>query len=239
MIIRRVYCYCGMNALTTQTLHTLVHEFQTPIAAIRMAADVLDSPITHNNPQRTSKYVQIIREETDRLQQQVEVILSLARADRHALYVCVEPICIHELTRSVAQRHGPYLTLNLLATNSTFLADRLHLTNVLYNLIDNAVKYSQHCLDVRITTTTNESGLVVTVSDRGVGIPSELHERIFEPFYRVNAIDSPSVKGFGLGLSYVKKIMEAHQWQITLHSQVGYGSEFSILIPTSPSSPRS
>lgn len=220
-----------MTALTTQTLHTLVHEFQTPIAAIRMAADVLDSPIAHNNPQRTSKYVQIIREETDRLQQQVEVILSLARADRQALYVCVEPICIHELMRSVAQRHGTYLTLDLLAAHSRFLADRLHLTNVLYNLIDNAVKYSKNCLDVRITTTTNENGLIVTVSDRGIGIPAELHERIFEPFFRVNAADSPSVKGFGLGLSYVKKIMEAHQWEITLRSQIGCGSEFSILIP--------
>jgi two-component system, OmpR family, phosphate regulon sensor histidine kinase PhoR len=225
-----------MNTLTTQTLHTLVHEFQTPIAAIRMAADVLDSPITHNNPQRTSKYVQIIREETDRLQQQVEVILSLARADRHALYVCVERLDIHELTRSVAQRHGTYLTLNLLATQSTLLADRLHLTNVLHNLIDNAVKYSQHRLDVQITTTTKDNGLAITISDRGIGIPNEFQAQIFEPFYRVNAKDSPSVKGFGLGLSYVKKIMEAHQWEISVHSEVGIGSEFSILIPTSPSS---
>lgn len=220
-----------MNALTTQTLHTLVHEFQTPIAAIRMAADVLDSPITHNNPQRTSKYVQIIREETDRLQQQVEVMLSLARADRHALYVCVEPLDIHELTRSIAQRHGAYLTLNLLATHTMLLADRLHLTNVLYNLIDNAVKYSQQQLDIRITTTSDDTGLRVAISDRGVGIPLELQDQIFQPFFRVSGRDSPSVKGFGLGLCYVKKIMEAHQWQISVQSDVGSGSEFTILIP--------
>lgn len=220
-----------MNALTTQTLHTLVHEFQTPIAAIRMAADVLDSPITHNNPQRTSKYVQIIREETDRLQQQVEVMLSLARADRHALYVCVERIDIHELTCSVAQRHGAYLTLNLLATHTELLADRLHLTNVLHNLIDNAVKYSQKQLDIRITTLTNDNGLLLSVSDRGVGIPGNLHEQIFQPFFRVSSLDSPSVKGFGLGLSYVKKIMEAHQWQISVQSEIGQGSEFIISIP--------
>ncbi len=222
-----------MNALTTQTLHTLVHEFQTPIAAIRMAADVLDSPIAHNNPQRTNKYVQIIREETDRLQQQVEVMLSLARADRHALYVCVEPVDIHELTTSIAQRHGPYLTLNLLATHTSILADRHHLTNVLHNLIDNAVKYSQQHLDIRLTTATSENCLSVSVSDRGVGIAPALHEHIFQPFFRVGGSDSPSVKGFGLGLCYVKKIIEAHQWQIAVRSEVGQGSEFTISIPLS------
>lgn len=220
-----------MNTLTTQTLHTLVHEFQTPIAAIRMAADVLDSPITHNNPQRTNKYVQIIREETDRLQQQVEVMLSLARADHHALYMCVERLDIHELVRSVARRHGSYLRLNLLASRTECLADRLHLTNVLFNLIDNAVKYSEENLDICLTTTCNEDGIRVSISDRGIGIPADLQEQIFQPFFRVNLADSPSVKGFGLGLSYVRKIIEAHGWRIQLRSQVGQGSEFCIHIP--------
>lgn len=220
-----------MNSITTQTLHTLVHEFQTPIAAIRMAADVLDSPITHNNPQRTSKYVQIIREETDRLQQQVEVMLSLARAERNALYVCVERLDLHELVSSVAQRHGSYLTLNLLASHFELYADRLHLTNVLHNLIDNAVKYSHQQLDIGITTTSTEKSLTIAVSDRGVGIPENLQDQIFQPFFRVNAKDGTSVKGFGLGLSYVSKIIEAHQWQISVQSQVGVGSEFSIQIP--------
>lgn len=218
-------------SIPLDTLQTLVHEFQTPIAAIRMAADVLASPIAQGDVERSEKYVRIIREETERLQQQVETILSLARADRNELFVCVEPVDIHELILTIAERYDSYLHYELGAESTVVLADRLHLTNVLHNLLDNAIKYSPNEPELYITTISDAHGLDISVRDRGIGIPQHLQKRIFEPFFRVSGRQVPSAKGFGLGLSYVQKIMEAHQWQISLISEEGQGSEFRIHVP--------
>lgn len=211
-------------------LHTFVHEFQTPIANIRMAADILASPVARAEPGRSEKYLQIIREETERLQQQVETVLSLARAEQNALIVCLDTVDVHELIESVAQRHGPYLTLSLQAVSSAILADRHHLTNVLYNLLDNAVKYSPGSPEITILTTSDaDNNLIISVLDRGVGIPETAQKQIFQPYFRVKSRDAVNVKGFGLGLSYVQKIVEAHNWTISVVSVVGQGSEFRIL----------
>jgi two-component system, OmpR family, phosphate regulon sensor histidine kinase PhoR len=215
----------------TDLLHSIVHEFQTPIAAIRMAVDVLESPIARDNPQRSAKYVRIIREETERLQQQVETMLGLARADRKALTLNIEPIELHTLLLSVAERHGDYLHLYLNAPPLRLRADRVHLTNVLHNLLDNAVKYSEGTPDVRLLTAIVDGMLTIAVRDRGVGIARSQHTKIFRPFYRVGGVDQPSVKGFGLGLSYVQKIVQAHHWQLELTSEPGQGSEFRLVVP--------
>jgi two-component system, OmpR family, phosphate regulon sensor histidine kinase PhoR len=213
-------------------LHTFVHEFQTPIANIRMAADILASPVGHAEPGRSEKYLQIIREETERLQQQVETVLSLARAEQNALIVCVESVAVHDLIESVAQRHGPYLTLDLQAPQPTILADRHHLTNVLYNLLDNAVKYSPDPPDITIHTALDaDNNLIISISDQGVGISESAQAQIFQPYFRVKSRDAVNVKGFGLGLSYVQKIVEAHEWHISVVSAIGQGSTFRILIP--------
>ncbi|GAB3997218.1 hypothetical protein GCM10028807_41840 [Spirosoma daeguense] len=198
-----------------------------------MAVDILDSPIARNQPERTEKYVRIIREEADRLQQQVETMLTLARADRNTLVLNPEPIQVHQLLRSVAERHGDYLQLTLMGTEPHMLADRLHITNVFYNLLDNAIKYSAGDPVITIQTTTNRDGLTIAVKDRGVGIPPKLVTQIFQPFFRVHDQNQPSVKGFGLGLSYVQRIVHAHKWTIWVKSEVGKGSEFMIQIPPS------
>lgn len=221
------------SVVQTEVLHSIVHEFQTPITAIRMAADILDSPIARNNPERTEKYVRIIREETERLQHQVETMLTLARADRNTLILNPEPVQIHQLLHSVAERHGDYLHLNLPGPDPHVLADRLHLTNVLYNLLDNAIKYSAGEPEITMLTQTNSDGLTITVSDRGVGISPKLVSQIFQPFFRVHDRNQPSVKGFGLGLSYVQRIIHSHNWTIWVKSEVGKGSEFIIHIPPS------
>ncbi|WP_371731938.1 sensor histidine kinase [Spirosoma sp. KCTC 42546] len=221
------------TVVQTEVLHSIVHEFQSPITAIRMAADILDSPIARNQPERTEKYVRIIREETERLQHQVETMLTLARADRNTLILNPEPIQIHQLLRSVAERHGDYLTLNLPSHDTHILADRLHLTNVLYNLLDNAVKYSSDEPQITLLTKTNTDGLTITIRDRGVGIPPKLVAQIFQPFFRVHDRNQPSVKGFGLGLSYVQRIIQSHNWTIWVKSEVGQGSEFMIQVPPS------
>ncbi len=215
----------------TEVLHSIVHEFQTPISAIRMAVDILDSPIARNHPERTEKYVRIIREETERLQHQVETMLTLARADRNTLVLNPEPVHLQHLLRSVAERHGDYLTLQLVAKDTYILADRLHLTNVLYNLLDNAIKYSADDPVITLLTKTDTDGLTITIKDKGVGIPPKLVANIFQPFFRVHDRNQPSVKGFGLGLSYVQRIVQAHNWSIWVKSAVGQGSEFMIQVP--------
>ena len=213
-------------------LHTFVHEFQTPIANIRMAADILASPVARAEPGRSEKYLQIIREETERLQQQVETVLSLARAEQNALIVCLDAVDVHDLIESVAQRHGLYLTLDLQAPQPTILADRHHLTNVLYNLLDNAVKYSPDLPHITIQTALDtDNNLIISVIDQGVGISEIAQTQIFQPYFRVQSRDAMNVKGFGLGLSYVQKIVEAHGWTISVVSAIGQGSEFRITSP--------
>ena len=220
-------------AQQTEVFHSIVHEFQTPITAIRMATDILDSPIARDHPERTEKYVRIIREETERLQHQVETVLTLARADRNTLILNTEPIQIHRLIHSIAERHGAYLTLNLANTEPYVQADRFHLTNVFYNLLDNAVKYSTNEPEITIQTKQSRDGLLISVKDRGVGISPKAVAQIFQPFFRVSDRDQPSVKGFGLGLNYVQRIVQAHHWSIWVKSEVGAGSEFMIQIPPS------
>lgn len=216
----------------TEALHSIIHEFQTPIAAIRMSVDILDSPIVHNQPNRSQKYVRIIREETERLQHQVETMLTLARADRNTLLLNQEPISIHQLLQSVAERHGDYLCLHTSGVEPMLLADRLHLTNVLHNLLDNAVKYSMGEPVITVRAEMESKGLFISVCDRGVGIPNQLITQIFQPFFRVHDRNQPSVKGFGLGLSYVQRIVRAHKWTIKVTSKLGEGSEFKICIPS-------
>lgn len=217
----------------TEVLHSIVHEFQSPITAIRMAADILDSPIARNQPERTEKYVRIIREEAERLQQQVETMLTLARADKNTLILNTEPIHLNQLLHSVAERHGTYLKLNLAGSDPHVLADRLHLTNVFYNLLDNAIKYSTGEPEITIYTKNTADGLTIAVQDRGIGIAPKIVAHIFQPFFRVHDRNQPSVKGFGLGLSYVQRIIQSHKWTIWVKSEVGKGSEFLIQVPPS------
>jgi two-component system phosphate regulon sensor histidine kinase PhoR len=204
-----------------------------------MAADILDSPIARNQPDRTEKYVRIIREETERLQHQVETMLTLARADRNTLMLNPERLQLHQLLRSVAERHGDYLQLKLMGSDPHVLADRLHLTNVFYNLLDNAIKYSAGDPEIIIQTSTGSDGLTISVKDRGVGIPPKLVTQIFQPFFRVHDRNQPNVKGFGLGLSYVQRIIQSHNWTIWVKSELGKGSEFMIQVPRSAILPAS
>ena len=218
------------GAIKTDVLHSVVHEFQTPIAAIRMAVDVLDSPVARNQAQRTEKYIRIIREETERLQHQVETMLTLARADRNTLMLNLEPVSVCSLAEAIAERHGNYLHVSL-QFSPQLMADRLHLTNVLHNLIDNAVKYSDGDPQISLGTALDGDQMILTVSDRGIGIPTHQLSQIFKPFFRVHDRSQPSVKGFGLGLSYVQRIVTAHNWRIDVTSKLGQGSEFKISIP--------
>ena len=212
-------------------MSNMTHELQTPIASIKLAADILLSPKIIEQPERMRKYVRMVQEETMRLQQQIETVLTVARENKDGFKL--HPICIdmHELVFHLAERHGDYLHLELDAQHPVIQADRMHLINVIGNLVDNAVKYTPKNPVIRLMTHNENGQLVVTVQDNGIGIAPEHQPHIFDAYYRAPGANAQSVKGFGLGLSYVQKIVKAHHWKITLNSALGQGSSFCIRIP--------
>lgn len=213
-------------------INNMTHELQTPIASIKVAADVLASPKIMEQPERMRKYVRMVQEETMRLQQQVETVLTVARSENNdGFKLQLIPIDIHELLFHLAERHGDYLHLELDAQHSVIRADQMHLINVMGNLVDNAVKYSPNNPVIRLMTHNENGQLVVIVQDNGIGIAPEHQSRVFTAYYRAPGANAASVKGFGLGLSYVQKIVKAHHWKITLTSAPGQGSTFCIRIP--------
>ncbi|KAA9357422.1 sensor histidine kinase [Larkinella humicola] len=213
-------------------INNMTHELQTPITSIKIAADVLSSPKIIEQPERMLKYVRMVQEETLRLQQQVETVLTVARSDNKGAFKLNQvPIDMHELLFHLAERHGDYLHLELEAHYPIVQADRLHLTNVLGNLVDNAVKYTPANPFIQLITRNENGQFVLFVQDNGIGIAPEHQPHIFNAYYRAPGTNTHSVKGFGLGLSYVQKIVKAHRWKLSVSSAPGQGSTFSIRIP--------
>jgi two-component system phosphate regulon sensor histidine kinase PhoR len=219
-------------------INNMTHELQTPITSIKIAADVLNSPKIFEQPERMLKYVRMVQEETMRLQQQVETVLTVARADKKGAFQ-LQPVSIdmHELLYHLAERHGDYLHLELDAHYATVQADRLHIANVLGNLVDNAVKYTPVDPYIRLITRNENGQFIIIVQDNGIGIAPEHQPYIFNAYYRAPGVNAHSVKGFGLGLSYVQKIVKAHRWKLSLSSAPGQGSSFAIRIPQSTVQP--
>jgi two-component system, OmpR family, phosphate regulon sensor histidine kinase PhoR len=219
-------------------INNMTHEFQTPISILKLAADMLALPRLKEQPERMAKYVKMVQEESQRLQQQVETVLTLARTEQKTFNLRLETIDVHALITTIAERHENYVSLHLSADAAIIQADRLHLTNVLHNLLDNALKYSPTNPHIRFLTRNLDGQLIIMVEDNGIGIAPEHKANIFNEFYRVPSASQYSVKGFGLGLSYVRKIVKAHRWKLDLDSTLGKGSTFSIRIsqPASNSS---
>jgi two-component system phosphate regulon sensor histidine kinase PhoR len=216
-------------------VNNMTHEFQTPISTIQVATDVLSNPKIMEQPDRMNKYVQIIRQENKRLQNQVETVLATARLTRGNLEMNVElqelHSLIHEVTGSVKAELGENLIFEFDAQRTSFYADKVHLINVIRNLVENAIKYSEKPATVTIATSNVSEGIVLEIRDKGIGIPKEYQSKIFNKFYRVPTGNVHNVKGFGLGLSYVEQIVKAHRWKINVKSEYKQGTTFAITIP--------
>jgi len=219
-------------------INNMTHELQTPISTIRIAADVLKNPKIATQPERHSRYVRIVEEEILRLQRQVEMVLNMAKAERNKLALEPEWLDAHDLITTAARPHAARVLLDLGATSPYVLADRLHFGNMLNNLIDNALKYSPKESDVTIRTFDEGGNLGIAVRDKGIGIAPAQQKKIFDKFYRVSEGNIHSVKGFGIGLSYVRQIVKAHRWKLRLNSEPDEGSEFLVIIPKQMKSPR-
>ncbi len=230
-----------LSELQKDFINNMTHEFKTPIATINVSTDVLSRSDVVRADVRLSRYSQIIKEQTQRLNNQVEKVLQIAHIERDDFGLHIETVDFHELVQQILpsielkidERKGIFLC-HLNAEKSLVQADKLHLTNILHNLVDNAVKYCKGQPEI-IFHTKNEAGqLVFSIKDNGIGIPKDDQARVFDKFYRVPTGNVHNVKGFGLGLFYVKNICKEHDWNISLESEPGRGTTFFIRMKRSP-----
>ena len=216
----------------------MTHELKTPISTIALSSEVLCDPDIVKEPDRLHSYANIIRTENERLRTQVERVLQLSTLDKGELHLKREPVDMHKVLREVASSFSVQLTeragalrLDERATVSVVSGDQVHLTNAVFNLVDNAVKYSPEKPEVIVSTENDGRWLRVSVKDNGIGIKREDSKHIFERFYRVHTGNVHNVKGFGLGLHYVDEIVRAHGGRITVDSELGSGSTFTLELP--------
>ncbi len=222
-------------------INNMTHEFKTPISTIAISAEVLLNPKIGEQPQRLQNYANIIKSENMRLKNQVEKVLQMAKIEKEKLTLKKEDFALNELLEEISQNMNPkikevegQLILHIEASEGLFInADRIHLTNVYYNLIDNALKYTENKPEIVIQTSKTEKSLEVTVKDNGIGIAKEYQKKIFEQFYRVPTGDVHDVKGFGLGLNYVSLVIKAHRWRLRVESELKRGSTFTVAVPLS------
>lgn len=219
-------------------INNMTHEFKTPITSISLATQLLQEELKPGKNESILRYLGIIKDENTRLGQQVERVLQTAQMEKEEITLKRKKVDINALVHQVAEINGPLiesvngsLKLNIGNLPSTVELDEVHISNVLNNLIDNAVKYSPSNPQVEILAGIQDQGISIQVKDHGMGMPKEALSNIFDAFYRVPTGNVHNVKGFGLGLSYVKKIVEAHGGKVHVKSKLGEGSTFEIYLP--------
>ncbi len=219
-------------------INNITHEFKTPISTISLSADVLLQEGIVNQPERLTNYANIIKEENDRLKNQVDKVLQLATLNKSKLKLEDEDIDLHDLISTSVKSFGLIIrekegeiSCQLNAKKHIILGDKIHITNTLHNLIDNAIKYSKENPKVEVETHDHNGFIEISVKDNGIGVPKESQKQIFDKFYRTPTGNVHDIKGFGLGLNYVKTIVEAYSGTVKLISKENKGSTFVIKLP--------
>lgn len=228
-----------LSEIKNDFINNMTHEFKTPIATVALACEALQDKNIRKNDAFVERYLQVINDENKRLGSQVERVLQIATLDRGQFRLNLENLEIHELIHKVVEniriqvenRQGN-IFLDLAATQTQIYADEVHLTNIVFNLLDNANKYSPEKPQIRVGTQNQEGGLLIRISDKGIGMTKESIQRIFDKFYRVPTGNLHNVKGFGLGLAYVKTMTEAHGGWVSVQSEPNKGSTFELFIPS-------
>jgi two-component system phosphate regulon sensor histidine kinase PhoR len=228
-----------LSEIQKDFINNMTHEFKTPISTIGISAEVLSDPEIAGDPNRLANYASIILDQNKRLENQIEKVLQVASIEKNKLNLRFEEIDIHKLIREVTENLRLNIKdlkgeINLLlnADKSKVFADKLHLNNVIYNLVDNAIKYRKDKPVVNIITKNNNNHIEVEIKDNGIGIEKKYINKIFDKFFRVPVGNVHNVKGFGIGLNYVKNIIDAHKWKIIVESYPEKGSSFKIIIPS-------
>jgi two-component system phosphate regulon sensor histidine kinase PhoR len=223
-----------LSELQKDFINNMTHEFKTPISSINISADVIMQPGIVQDPERLRMYGSVIKQENERLNLQVEKVLQIAKVEKYGFQLKLEQVDLNALIETVVENSDtdsvkPVKIRTILDKRvGSIEADVLHLTNIFHNLLDNAKKYCGEHPAITIETRSEKNRVRVLVRDNGPGIPKEFRKKVFQKFFRVPSGDIHEVKGFGLGLYYVKNICQAHHWDIYLDKREGEGSCFIL-----------
>lgn len=227
-----------ISEMKSDFINNMTHEFKTPIATISLAADTITNPKVINDETKIRHFISMIKKENSRMNKKVETILQIASLDKKEIEFRYENVSMHTIIEhametieiQVQQRNGK-ISLKLNAGEPVVYGDSEHLTNLVNNLLDNAIKYSSELPEITIETKNNGKGIILSVVDKGIGMTKAVQAKIFERFYRQSSGNVHDVKGFGLGLNYARAIIDAHRGTITVFSEPGKGSRFEIFLP--------
>ena len=236
--INIIYRQKKLSEMKNDFINNMTHEFKTPIATISLASDSITNPSVIGNPDKIRRFADIIRQENKRMNGQVEKVLQMAVIERGSINLNVSSIDLHDIieqalgniTLQVERKEGTTNAI-LNAEKSIIEGDFNHISNIINNLLDNANKYSPEHPEITVSTQNVSNGVEMTISDKGIGMTKEAKKKIFEKFYRVHTGNVHDVKGFGLGLSYVKTMITAHKGSIDVRSELGKGSSFIVFFP--------
>ena len=227
-----------ISEIKTDFINNMTHEFKTPIATINLALDSIKNPMIANNPEMVERYHKMIRDENKRMHAQVENVLRISKLEKNELDIPKERLKLHDIievainhVELIVKNRNGYINASLEASKSSVLANSTHMTNVVVNILDNAIKYSSDEPRIDIHTENVRENIILKISDQGNGMSKAVTKKIFDKFYREHTGDVHNVKGHGLGLAYVKQIIDDHQGEITVESEKGKGSTFIIKLP--------
>ncbi|MBC7885778.1 MAG: HAMP domain-containing histidine kinase [Saprospiraceae bacterium] len=227
-----------VSEMKTDFINNMTHEFKTPIATISLASDSVLSPSIIDNKTKVSRFIHIIKQENSRMLSQVEKVLQMAQIEKENLDLKFSQFNMHHLIEEAIinaelkiQSKGGTITANLDAKKPVIEADITHISSIINNLLDNAEKYTPDQPRIIISTKDVRGGFEFSIEDNGIGMSKDAIKSIFEKFYRVHTGNIHDVKGFGLGLSYVKAMVEAHYGKVSVRSELGKGSVFTVFLP--------
>ncbi len=227
-----------LSEIKSDFINNMTHEFKTPLATISLAVDALKNQKVQNDQDKMKYFSGIIKEENVRMNKHVETILQAALMEKQELKLNIQQLHAHEIINHVMdnfalvlQQKGAQTEVYLNASNDLIEADEVHFTNLISNLLDNAIKYSKDNLLIKLTTHSSNKFFIIRIEDNGIGMSKETVKRIFEKFYRAHTGNLHNVKGFGLGMSYVKTVIDAHKGRIKVDSTLGKGSSFTVEMP--------
>ncbi len=227
-----------ISEIKSDFINNMTHEFKTPIATINLAVEAIRNPKSIDDKEKVMRYLGMIRDENKRMHAQVENVLRISKLEKNQLDISKDRVDVHDIINDaithvelIVQDRGGYVETHFNADRSEILANDVHFTNVIVNMLDNAIKYSPETPKIDVFTELAKNYIIIQVQDQGAGMTKAVQKRIFEKFYREHTGNIHNVKGHGLGLAYVKKIVDDHQGEIYVESEKGKGSSFYIKLP--------
>ncbi|NJB35861.1 MULTISPECIES: sensor histidine kinase KdpD [Flavobacteriaceae] len=227
-----------ISEIKSDFINNMTHEFKTPIATINLAVEAIRNPKSITDQEKVLRYLGMIRDENKRMHAQVENVLRISKLEKNQLDISKDRVDVHDIIEDavthvdlIVQDRGGYINTHLDAARTEILANDMHFTNVIVNMLDNAIKYSPETPKIDVYTETVKNHIVIKVQDQGSGMSKAVQKKVFEKFFREHTGNIHNVKGHGLGLAYVKNIIDDHQGEVYVESEKGKGSTFYIKLP--------